>query len=95
MIIKGKITDSLKPPLTKRLSEVSYWKLNEMPGSSECPKQKHQFLSFYGKKYEETMANEQSQNGRRDYQINEITYAKGDLLLMVDSREFRTLKPKL
>ena len=33
------------------------------------------------------MANEQSQNGRGEYQINEITYAKGGLLLMLESRE--------
>ena len=31
---------------------------------------------FVVKQYEETMANEQSQNGRREYQIDEITYAK-------------------
>ena len=47
------------------------------------------------KQYEETMANEQSQNGRGEYQIDEVTYAKGGLLLMVDSRELWTLKPKL
>ena len=47
------------------------------------------------KQYEETMANEQSQNGRGEYQIDEITYAKGGLLLMVESRELWTLKPKL
>ena len=34
------------------------------------------------------MANEQSQNWRREYQIDEITDAKGVLLLMVESREF-------
>ena len=33
------------------------------------------------------MANEQSQNGREEYQIDEITYAKGELLLMVEIRE--------
>ena len=33
------------------------------------------------------MVNEQSQNGRGEYQIDEIAYAKGELLLMVDSRE--------
>ena len=41
------------------------------------------------------MAKEQSQNGRGEYQINEITYAKGELLLMIRSRELSTLKPKL
>ena len=43
------------------------------------------------KQYEETMANEQSQNGRGEYQIDEITYAKGGLLLMVESRELWNL----
>ena len=38
--MKGKITNSLKPPLTKRAFEVGYWKLNEMPGSGGCLKQK-------------------------------------------------------
>ena len=33
------------------------------------------------------MANVQSQNGRGEYQIDEITYAKGGLLLMVENRE--------
>ena len=45
------------------------------------------------KQYEETMANKQSQNGRGEYQIDEITYAKGGLLLMVESRKLWTLKP--
>ena len=34
---------------------------------------KHQFL----KQFEETMENDQSQNGRGEYQTDEITYAKG------------------
>ena len=33
------------------------------------------------------MANEQSQDGRGEYQIDETTYAIGGLLLMVESRE--------
>ena len=33
------------------------------------------------------MANEQSQNGRGEYQIDEITYAKGGLLLIVETCE--------
>ena len=41
------------------------------------------------------MANGQSQNGSGEYQIDEITYAKGGLLLIVESRELGTLKPKL
>ena len=31
------------------------------------------------------MANEQSQNGRGEYQIDEITYAKGGFQLMVEN----------
>ena len=34
-IMKGKITNSLKPPLTKRPSEEGL-ELNEMPGSGAC-----------------------------------------------------------
>ena len=49
MIAKCKITGSLKPPLTKRPSEVGYCQLSEMPGSSECLRQKHQFLNFWSK----------------------------------------------
>ena len=33
------------------------------------------------------MVNEQSQNGKGEYQIDEITHAKGGLLLLVESRE--------
>ena len=49
MIVKDKITDSLKPPLMKRPPDIDYWKLKEMPGSSECLRQKHEFLNFWGK----------------------------------------------
>ena len=47
------------------------------------------------KQYRETVANEPIQNGRGEYQINKITYAKGGLLLMVESNKLWTLKPKL
>ena len=40
------------------------------------PKTKTSILSDV-KQYEETMTNEQNQNGREEYQIDEITYAKG------------------
>ena len=40
------------------------------------------------------MTNKQSQNERWEYQIDEITYTKGGLLLMVESRKTWTLKPK-
>ena len=33
------------------------------------------------------MANEQSQNARGELQIDKITYAKGGLLIMVESRQ--------
>ena len=33
------------------------------------------------------MVNKQIQNGREEYQIDVITYAKGGLLLMAKSRE--------
>ena len=33
------------------------------------------------------MTNKQSQNWRGEYQIDEITYVKGELLLMVESGE--------
>ena len=46
VIMKDKITDSLKPPLTKRPFEVDYWKLNEMPRSSECFETKTSVLEF-------------------------------------------------
>ena len=39
------------------------------------------------KQYEEIMANEQNQNGRGEYKIDEITYAKAGLLLIVEGRE--------
>ena len=72
--MKGKITDSLKPPLTKRPSEVGCWKLNEMPESGECLRQKRQnsWISEV-KQYEETIANEQSQIGKGECQTDEIS----------------------
>ena len=54
-IMEGKIINSLKPPLTKRASEEGYCKLNEIPGSGGCLRQKktyrllkvsHKFLNF-------------------------------------------------
>ena len=85
-IMKGKITNTLKPPLTKWPSEVGYCELNEMSRSGGCLRQK-KFISYLRwvinfwisevKQYEETMANEQSQNGRDGYQIDKVTYSKG------------------
>ena len=47
--MEGKITDTLKPLLTKRSSEVGYWKLNEMPGRGECLRQKVSILEKWEK----------------------------------------------
>ena len=47
--MRGKITDNLKPALMKGHCNVDYWKLNGMAGSSKCLRQKHQFLTFWGK----------------------------------------------
>ena len=44
---------------------MSVWDKNISSGISEV------------KQYEKTMAKEQSQNGRGEYQIDEIIYAKG------------------
>ena len=93
--MKGKITDSLKPSLTKKPSEVGYWKLNEMPGSSIAWNKNINSWISEVKQYEKTMANKQSQNGRGEYQIDKISYAKGGSLLMVESRELWTFKHKL
>ena len=86
--MKGKITDSLKPPLTKTPSEVGYWKLNEMPESGECLKEKHQYLNFWRKEIG-NYANEQSQNGKGEYRIDEIMYAKGGYYKCVHMRTRR------
>ena len=77
MFVKDEITDSLKPSLTKIPSEVGYWKLNEMPGTSDCPRQKINSWISEVKQDEETIAIEQSQNGRGEYQVDKITYTKG------------------
>ena len=79
--MKGKITDNLRPQLTKKPSEV--WDKNISSWISEV------------KLYQETVANEQSQNGRGEYQIDGITYANGGLMLMVKCHKLWTLKPKL
>ena len=93
--MKGKITYSLKPPLTKRPSEVGYWKLNEMPGSSACLRQKHQFLNFWGKTIWGNYGKRAKSNWEKRVSSRWITYAKGGLLLMVENRELWTMKPKL
>ena len=74
--MKRKITNSLKPRLKKNPSEVGYWELNEMLGTTGCLRQREPIgylrwvISFWisdVKQYEEIMARnsfEQSQNGR-------------------------------
>ena len=65
-IMEGKIINSLKPPLTKRASEEGYCKLNEMPRSGGCLRQKKLIgylrwvINFWiseVKQYEKTMTN--------------------------------------
>ena len=84
MIIKDKITNILKPPLTIRLSAVGYRELFEMLDWKWWVFEIKKLIGYLGwvlwssevKECEETMANEQRQN-REGYQIDEITYAKG------------------
>ena len=52
--------------------------LNEIPKSGETKTSNSSISEVKG--YKETMANEQSQSGRGEYQIDEITYAKVRLL---------------
>ena len=80
--MKDKITDSLKPALLKRPSDVGYWKLNEMPGSTEYLRQKHKFLNFWGKtiwrnndkraksKWERTVSNRWNHIRKRGVAVN-------------------------
>ena len=93
--MKGKITDSLKPPLTKRPSSVGYQKLNEMSGSSKYLRQRHKFLNFWGK----TIWGNYGKRAKLKWEkrvSNRWNYIrKRGLLLMVESRELWTLKPKL
>ena len=93
--MKGKIAYSLKSPLTKRSSDVDYWKLNEMPGSSECLGQKHQFLNFWGKTIWGNYGKRVKTKWERRVSNRWNHMRKKVLLLMVESRERWTLKPKL
>ena len=75
--MKGKITYRLKPPLTKKHFKVgtgNWMRCQEVV--SVWDKKINSWISKV-KQYEGTMANEQSQNGRGQYQIDEITYTKG------------------
>ena len=85
----------MKPPLTKRPSKVGYRKLNEMPGTSKCLRQKYQFLNSLGKTIWRNYGKRaKSKWGMRiSNRWNHIR--KKGLLLMVKIREFWNLKPKL
>ena len=92
--MKGKITHSLKPPLTKRSEEVGYWKL-KWGARKQYLRQKHQFLNFWGKTiWGNYGKREKSKWGSRvSNQWNHVK--KKRLLLMVENRKLSTLKSKL
>ena len=74
--MKFKIFDSLKPLLTKDLPREAtgnWMRCQEV--MSVLDKNINSWIFKVGE-YEETMAKEQSQNWRGEYQIDEITYAK-------------------
>ena len=88
-MMKGKITDSLKPSLMKRSSEVGCWKLNELPGSGEYLRQKHHFLNFWGKttwgnygkrarsKWESRLSNRWNHMRKRGVTLNAYIFVRG------------------
>ena len=95
MILKGKTFESLKPPLTKRPSELGYWKLNEMPGSSVCLRQKTSIFEFLRESnMRKLWRTSKVKMGEESIKSTKSHTQKG-LLLMVDSRELWTLKPKI
>ena len=83
--MKGKRTNSLKPPLTKSPSEIGYWELNEVPRSGGClrqkpymlPKVSYKFLNFWGKTIWGNYGKQAKSKRERVYHIDEITNAKG------------------
>ena len=93
--MKGEITFSLKPPLTKRPSVVGYWKVNEMPGSNKCLRQKYKLLNFWGKKIWGNCGKRAKSKWKRKLLNRWNRVSKRGLLLMVQSHELWTLKPKL
>ena len=93
--MKGEITFSLKPPLTKRLSVVGYWKVNEMPGSNKCLRQKYKLLNFWGKTIWGNYGKRAKSKWKRKLLNRWNRVSKRGLLLMVQSHELWTLKPKL
>ena len=93
--MKGEITFSLKPPLTKRLSVVGYWKVNEMPGSNKGLRQKYKLLNFWGKTIWGNYGKRAKSKWKRKLLNRWNRVSKRGLLLMVQSHELWTLKPKL
>ena len=88
-MMKGKISDSLKPSLMKRSSEVGCWKLNELPGSGEYLRQKQHFLNFWGKttwgnygkrarsKWESRLSNRWNHMRKRGVTLNAYIFVRG------------------
>ena len=85
----------MKPPLTKRPSEVGYWELNKMPRSSECLRQKHQVLNFWTKTIWGNYCKQAKLKWERRVSNRWNHIRKKGLLLIVESDELWTLKPKL
>ena len=50
--------------------------------SGECLRQKHQLLYFWGNAISGNNRNQIKSKGRGEYQIDEITYAKGGFIQM-------------
>ena len=94
MIMQGKVTDSLKPWLTKKTVEVGYWKLNEMSESGECLRQKHQFLNFWGKTILGNYGKRANSKWERKVSNWWNHIHKIGLLLMTESCELWTLRSK-
>ena len=76
--MKGKTTYSLKPPLTKRPSEVGYWKLDEKPESGECLRQNHNMRKDNMRKLWQTSKVKMGEQSIKS--IKSCKQAKGGLL---------------
>ena len=70
--MKGKITDSLKPTLIKGLPRYATGNWMRCQEVVSVWRKNNSWISEV-KQFQETMVNEQSQNGRGEYQIDEIT----------------------
>ena len=89
--MKDKILNILKPLLTKQPSKVGYWELNEMLGSSECLRQKHQYLNFWVK----TIWTNYGRRAQSKWERRVSNWWNHIRKIMVESRELWNLKPKL